>query len=68
MGRGSLLLIVSDSNEPRYRRSRQAYKILLGIGVPTDILVMTHATVDSKAKVATSFVNQALIEGKLLYG
>lgn len=63
-----LLIIVSDSDEPRYRRSRQAYNVLQGIGVPKDILVMTRAEVERKAKVSTSFVNQALQEGTLLYG
>lgn len=63
-----LLIIVSDSHEPRYRRSRQAYKVLRSIGMPKDILVMTRAEVDRKAKVTTSLVNQALQEGKFLYG
>ncbi|MBE9196305.1 nucleotidyltransferase domain-containing protein [Synechocystis sp. LEGE 06083] len=63
-----LLIIVSDSDEPRYRRSRQAHRVLRGIGVPKDILVMTRAEVDRKAQVTTSLVNQALLEGKVLYG
>ena len=63
-----LLVIVSDSDEPRYRRARQAHKVLRGIGVPKDILVMTRAEVDRKAQVTTSLVNQALLEGKVLYG
>ncbi len=63
-----LLIIVSDSDQPRYRRSRQAHKVLRGIGVPKDILVMTRAEVDRKAQVTTSFINQALLEGKVLYG
>ena len=63
-----LLVIVSQSNEPRYRRSRQAYKVLRGIGVPKDILILTRAEVEKKARVTTSLVNQALLQGKFLYG
>ena len=61
-----LLVIVSQSNEARYRRSRQAYKVLRGIGVPKDILVMTRAEVERKANVASSLVYQVLHQGKIL--
>ena len=63
-----LMVIVSHSDEPRYRRSRQAYKVLRGIGVPKDILILTRAEVEKKARVTTSLVNQALLQGKFLYG
>ncbi|PNK05840.1 DNA polymerase III subunit beta, partial [Cylindrospermopsis raciborskii S07] len=55
-----------DSNEPRYRRARQAYKALHGIGMPKDILVMTRAEVERKSTVASSLVSQALSQGKIL--
>jgi predicted nucleotidyltransferase len=63
-----LLVIISDSDEPRYRRARQAYKALHGISIPKDILVMTRAEVERKATVASSLVSQALSQGKILYG
>jgi predicted nucleotidyltransferase len=63
-----LLVIVSQSDEPRYRRARQAYKVLRGIGIPKDILVMTRAEVDRKANVPSSLINQVLSQGKVLYG
>jgi uncharacterized protein len=63
-----LLVIVSQSDEPRYRRSRQAYKVLRGIGIPKDILVITRAEVARKTNVASSLVNQVLRQGKVLYG
>lgn len=63
-----LLVIVSRSDEPRYRRARPAYKALRGIGIPKDILVMTRAEVDRKASVPSSLVSQALRSGKVLYG
>jgi uncharacterized protein len=63
-----LLVIVAQSDEPRYRRARQAYKILRGIGIPKDILVMTRAEVERKTNVTSSLVNQVLLQGKVLYG
>lgn len=60
-----LLVIVAQSDEPRYRRARQAYKVLRGIGIPKDILVMTRAEVERKTHVASSLVNQALNQGKV---
>lgn len=62
-----LLVIISQSDEPRYRRARQAYKVLRGLGIPKDILVMTRAEVERKTHVASSLVNQALNHGKVLY-
>ena len=63
-----LLVIVAQSDEPRYRRSRQAYRVLRGIGISKDILVMTRAEVERKANVPSSLINQVLSQGKVLYG
>lgn len=63
-----LLVIVTQSDEPRYRRSRQAYKALRGIGISKDILVMTRAEVERKANVPSSLISQVLSQGKVLYG
>lgn len=63
-----LLVIVSQSDEPRYRRSRQAYKVLRGIGVPKDIVVMTRAEVERQSQVPNSLASQAIRQGKVLYG
>ena len=63
-----LLVIVSQSDEPGYRRARVAYKALRGLGIPKDILVMTRAEVERKMNVASSLVCEALRQGKVLYG
>lgn len=62
-----LLVIVSESDEPRYRRARAGYRALRGMGVPKDILVMTRSEVEHKATVASSLVSQALREGKVIF-
>jgi hypothetical protein len=63
-----LLVIVPQSDEPRYRRARVAYKALRGLGIPKDILVMTREEVERKKNVVSSLVCQALRQGKVLYG
>ncbi|WP_068815555.1 nucleotidyltransferase domain-containing protein [Phormidesmis priestleyi] len=62
-----ILVIVSDSDEPRHRRASQAYGSLWGLTAPTEILVLTRREVEKSATVATSLVSQALERGKVLY-
>lgn len=63
-----LLVVVSESNEPRYRRARQAYAALRGISMPTDVIVLTRDEVQRKINVPSSLVSRAIHEGRLLYG
>ena len=63
-----LLVIVSKSDQPRYRRSRLAYWALRGISFPTDVIVMTREEVNKKLTVRSSLVRQALDQGKVVYG
>jgi predicted nucleotidyltransferase len=63
-----LLVIVSDSDEPRYRRAQKAYKALRGMAAPTEIVVLTRQEVERSSTVIVSMVYQALHKGKVLYG
>ena len=63
-----LLIIVSQSNEPRYRRSRLAYRALRGIGVPTDVIIMTREEVKRKVNVRSSLISRVIHDGRVLYG
>jgi predicted nucleotidyltransferase len=63
-----LLVIVSQSNEPRYRRSRLAYRALRGIGVPTDVIIMTQEEVKKKVNVRSSLISRVIHDGRVLYG
>jgi uncharacterized protein len=62
-----ILVIVSDSDEPRHQRASQAYSSLWGLTAPTEILVLTRREVEKSATVATSLVSQALERGRVLY-
>lgn len=63
-----LLVIVSHSDEPSYRRATRIYSCLHGIGVPLDVIVQTHDEVELYSKVITSLTRTALERGKILYG
>ncbi len=63
-----LLVIVSQSDEPRYRRARQAYKALRGVGIATDVIVMTREEVKRKINVRSSLIHRVVHDGRILYG
>lgn len=62
-----LLIIISHSDEPSYRRARWAYRALRGILIPTDVIVITKEEMQRKRAVRSSLVSQVLREGQLLY-
>lgn len=63
-----LLVIVSQSNEPRYRRSCLAYRALRGVTVPTDVIIMTQEEVKKKVNVRSSLISRVIHDGRFLYG
>lgn len=63
-----LLVIIAQSDEPRYRRSREAYGALWGLTAPAEILVMTRHEIERSVTVKSSLIYQALHAGKVLYG
>ena len=63
-----LLVIVSQSTQPSYRRASEAYKCLRGISISTDVIVMTREEVNKKINVRSSLVNRIIHEGIILYG
>ena len=62
------LLILEDSDLPRYRRSPRYYHALAGLFPAKDILVYTPEEVKEWSDVPNAFVTVALREGKVLYG
>ncbi|HHE39432.1 MAG TPA: nucleotidyltransferase domain-containing protein [Candidatus Cloacimonetes bacterium] len=62
------LLIVKDSDVPRYKRGKEIRKYLRGIGVPLDIIVYTKDEIDRWKNVEEAFITQIMKNGKVLYG
>ncbi|MBU0967468.1 MAG: nucleotidyltransferase domain-containing protein [Proteobacteria bacterium] len=63
-----LFVIIKESSQPAYRRSREAYRSLRGIREPFEVIVRTVAEVEKNKSVASSLVKKILEQGKLLYG
>jgi uncharacterized protein len=63
-----LLVIVSDSDEPPYRRAQAAYRSLYGVRVPCDVLVHTRREIDAARQVRSSLLRRIMEEGQVVYG
>jgi len=63
-----LFVIVKESEQPPYRRSREAYRSLRGLREPFEVIVRTISEVEKSKTVASSLVKKVLEQGKLLYG
>jgi predicted nucleotidyltransferase len=62
-----ILVIVSSSTEPRYRRAEKAQKALWGLEQGADVLVLTRSEFDEASSVICSLPATVLREGKELY-
>ena len=62
-----LLMIVTHSALPRYRREQEAFRALAGVGTAKDILVMTREEFDRTRCVVSSLPAAVEREGILLY-
>ena len=61
------LLIIAESELPRFKRSRELYKLFQPYPFGMDLLVYTPEEVERGKKTAVSFVSRVLREGKTLY-
>jgi predicted nucleotidyltransferase len=62
-----LMLIVTSSDEPSYRRAQAAYHAVGRYGVPTDILVWTREEFDRRRPNPATLPGTIVREGKVLY-
>jgi hypothetical protein len=62
-----LLMVVAASSLPRYRRDQAAFRVLTGLGVSKDILVLTRAEFDRQRQARASLPATVEREGILLY-
>jgi predicted nucleotidyltransferase len=63
-----LLVVVPESDQPRYRRAQKAYGCLWGLTAPIEIVVLTREELEEVARVPASLGYRALHGGKVLYG
>jgi len=61
------LLIIEESDLPRWRRSARYRRALCGVFPAKDLLVWTPEEIDAWRPVPNAFISTVLREGKLLY-
>jgi len=61
------LMIIAESELPRFKRSRELYKLFRPYPFAMDLIVYTPAEIDKGKRSAISFVSTVLREGKTLY-
>jgi len=61
------LLVIVESDEPRYRRAAPLYAALADVPVEADVLVYTPAEVAEWSAVPQAFVTTAIREGQVVY-
>jgi len=61
------LLIIENSDLPRYKRAVPYLRALKGVFPAKDVIVWTPDEVEKWANVRNAFITTALIEGKTLY-
>ena len=60
-------MIITESDLPRYKRSRELYKIFKPYPFGMDLIVYTPQEIEKAKKSPISFVSNVLREGKTLY-
>ena len=61
------LMIIAESRLPRYKRSRELYKLFQPYPFGMDLVVYTPEEIEKGKKSPISFVSRVLREGKTVY-
>lgn len=61
------LLIIMNSNLPRYKRAISIYGALAGLLISKDILVYTPEEIEDWSEVHQAFITTAIRKGKVIY-
>jgi len=61
------LLVVMNSELPRYKRSVPIYKALADLLIPIDIIVYTPQEIEEWSDVPQAFITSILKKGKVIY-
>ena len=62
------LVVVWDSELPRYKREQKAFRAQCGMGIAKDVLVFTRREFERGLHVVTSLPATVVREGRLIYG
>lgn len=62
-----ILVVVKESDLPRYKRSAPIYLALGGILIPKDILVYTEKEIEEWSEVPRAFITTIIKKGKVVY-
>ena len=63
-----LMVVLPNSDLPRYQRESQAYDLLWGLITPVDVIVLTYKEFQNASKLKSSLVYKVKTQGKLIYG
>ena len=61
------LMVVAESDLPRFKRSRELYKFLRPYPFAMDLIVYTPWEIEQASRSPLSFVSRVLEEGKVIY-
>lgn len=61
------LLVVKETLEPRYKRSIEIQRLLIGTKLPVDIVVYTNNEFENEKLNKYSFINSAIQGAQLMY-
>jgi predicted nucleotidyltransferase len=61
------LLVIKEISEPKYIRSIEIQRLLIGSKIPADIVVYTNDEYEKEKLIKYSFINSAIKGAKLMY-
>lgn len=61
------ILVIKDTSEPKYKRSIEIQRLLIGSKIPADIVVYTNAEFEKERSIKFSFINSAIQGAQLMY-
>ena len=61
------IVVVKDTDKPRFKRGAEIRKSLIGMGVPIDLLVYTAGEYEDAMNTRFSFLSMALKNSRILY-
>jgi predicted nucleotidyltransferase len=61
------ILVVMESELPRYKRAVPIYRALAGLLIPKDVLVYTPQEIESWSEVPQAFITTILKSGQVVY-